>query len=414
VNSCLVFLGSLDGKQLITVEDLKSGACKLHPVQSSMVDLHGSQCGFCTPGFIMSLFALYKSEPTPTMESTEDALVGNLCRCTGYRTILDAAREMVVRRSPDFFSEQELETVKLLKSMRSEETIELSSAKGRFYIPRSVQELCRLRQEHPDGYLLAGGTDLGLQVTKQRKKLDPIICLSDVSELKKVVESDSEVRIGSAVTYTDALAVLEKHFPAFAQLVLRLGSRQIRNLGTIGGNLANASPIGDSPPALLALDAEVNLCSANGSRTVPLSEFFVGYRQTNMKADEILESIRVPLLKADEIFKTYKISKRFDQDISTLCAGIRVSLEGGRVSSVRVAFGGMAATPARASLCEKALEGKPWNEEQVCAAAEFLDQDFQPMTDFRGSARYRSLVAKNLLRKFFLESGTPGMQTGVL
>ena len=414
VNSCLVFLGSLDGKQLITVEDLKSPCGSLHPVQSSMVDLHGSQCGFCTPGFIMSLFALYRSESNPTLESTEDALVGNLCRCTGYRPILDAAAEMVVRRAPDEFSASEKETVRLLRSLAHAEMVAIESSQGSFYLPRTLDDLIKIYEENPGGYLLAGGTDLGLVVTKQRKRLTPIISLAAIKELQKIEKNGDSVLIGSAVTYTDALPVLKEFFPAFEELVLRLGSRQIRNLGTIGGNIANASPIGDSPPALLALDAQVLLRSAQGQRILPLRDFFTGYRKTGLGPGEFIEAIRIPKLSSGQRFKIYKISKRFDQDISTLCAAIRLTVEGDKIQNVRVAFGGMAATPARALECEKTLEGRAFTEESFLKAAQCLEQDFQPMTDFRGSSRYRGLVAKNLMRKFYLESSGSEFETGVL
>lgn len=414
VNSCLLFLGNLDGVQLLTVEDLGSPCSKLHPVQSSMVDSHGSQCGFCTPGFIMSLFALYKSESNPSLESLEDSLVGNLCRCTGYRPILEAGKEMIVRRIPDQFSSNESETFNQLRLLNHQESVEIKSPEGSFHRPSTLDDLSSLYSANPNAFLLAGGTDLGLLVTKMRRKLGSVISLAAIKELRTIEEDENYIKIGATVTYTDALPLLKSFFPAFEQIVLRLGSRQIRNLGTIGGNIANASPIGDSPPALLALEAELTLRELQGERQIPLADFFVGYRATALRKGEFIEAIKIPKLKDHEILKIYKISKRFDQDISTLCVAIKVGLEGQKIVSACIAFGGMAAIPARAYEVERNLIGRVFSEETFQSVAKELEADFQPISDFRGSSNYRMIVAKNLMRKFFLEAAGVDFKTGVL
>ena len=414
VNSCIVFVASLDGKQVITVEDLKSSDGVLHPVQQAMVDLHGSQCGFCTPGFIMSLFALYYSEENPDFESINDALIGNLCRCTGYRPILDAARSAVDTR-PSNHWDQAMNLIKdRLEQLHDGQDVELVQNSGNYFIPRSLKALLRLKAQYPQSYLLAGGTDLGLYVTKRKMHLQTIIQVTKVPELLELSFDSDSIRIGAAVTYSEALKKLGDHYPSFCDMLLRLGSRQIRNLGTIGGNLVNASPIGDSPPSLVALGARVVLSSEFGDREMPLDEFFLDYRQTALRPEEILKTIVVPRLRRGFYFRTYKLSKRFDQDISSVCGAYYLELNEDQVVDIRICYGGMAATPRRALSAEAFLKSKVWKKDTILSAMLELASDYQPMSDFRGSAEYRSLASQNLLLRFYLESTGEVGSRGVL
>lgn len=404
VNSCIVFVASLDGKQVLTVEDLKAPDGGLHPVQQAMVDLHGSQCGFCTPGFIMSLFALYYSEQNPNFESVTDALIGNLCRCTGYRPILDAAQKAVQERPAHYWDSAMHRIRKRLDTLQDHQNVEIIQSSGNYFIPRDLNTLLRLRSKYPESYMLAGGTDLGLYVTKRKMHLQTIIQVTEVPELTGIQIDSEFIKLGAAVTYSDALDVLKMYYPSFYHLVLRLGSRQIRNLGTIGGNLVNASPIGDSPPSLVALGAKVILSSINGDRELPLDDFFKDYRQTCLGAQEILKTIIIPILDDDFYFRTYKLSKRFDQDISSVCGAYSLRLRDGKIEDIRICYGGMAATPKRAYATEDYLISKPWQRKTIDSAMQELARDFKPMDDFRGTAQYRTLACQNLLLRFFLEN----------
>jgi len=414
VNACILFTPTLDGKQLITVENLKRRDGSLHPVQRAMVECHGSQCGFCTPGFVMSLFALYKSETEPSLRRINDALAGNLCRCTGYRPIIDAARRMYADGVNDQFAAREAETVARLRAIERKDTLALAHEGRRYFAPKTVEALAELVERHPDAHLLAGGTDVGLWVTKQHRSLDTVIYTGDVAELHRLATVDGKIEIGVAVTYTEAIETLGRHYPDFGELVRRLGAVQIRNLGTIGGNIANASPIGDSLPALIALGATLVLRRGGERRDLPIDEFFVDYRKTALRCGEFIERVRLPVASPRRQFRAYKISKRFDQDISAVCAAFSLELQGGRVRDVRIGYGGMAATPRRARRCEVALAGQRWSEGAVRAAMRALDQDFAPISDMRASSAYRSLVAQNLLYKFFLETSGPDGATRVL
>jgi xanthine dehydrogenase small subunit len=409
VNSCICFAPTLDGKALFTVESLAilagTGAA-LHPVQQAMVDCHGSQCGFCTPGFVMSLWALYMEHAPrgtrPGGHEVRTALAGNLCRCTGYRPILEAAGRMF-----------ELPTVGLdtaalqarLDEILAPAGLAHRSAAGRFFAPRSLAELTALRTRHPDATILAGGTDVGLWVTKQLRELPTVIYVGHVAELLRLDECDGRLRIGAAVSLTDAARALIRHYPASAELWERFASVPIRNAGTLGGNVANGSPIGDSMPVLIALGAEVVLASTTGERRLALEDLYLGYQKKAMRADEIVASVEVPLPDAALRFRTYKNSKRYDSDISAVCfaAALRVD-GGGGIASVRIAYGGMAAIPKRARAVESALLGKPWSEQAVRAAMGALDGEFAPLSDMRATAGYRMNVARNLLYRFFLET----------
>ena len=414
VNACILFTPQLDGKQLITVEHLRRPDGSLHPVQQAMVECHGSQCGFCTPGFVMSLFALYRSEQLPDRRRILDVLAGNLCRCTGYRPIVDAARRMYVLGGDDQFSAREAETIAQLRALGRADRLAFAHAGKRYFAPRRIDDLAALCEQFPGASLLAGGTDVGLWVTKQHQDLDVLIYVGAVEELRRLVVTGTHLEIGAAVTYTDVMDVLAARWPDFGELIRRLGSVQIRNAGTIGGNVANGSPIGDSMPALIALGAELVLRKGAARRSMSLEDFYLDYRRTALQPGEFVELIRVPLPQAEQQFRCYKIAKRFDQDISALLGAFRLRLDRGRVADVRIAYGGMAAIPKRARGCEQALRGRPWTEATIARGREALAREFAPISDMRASAVYRLLAAQNLLTKFWLETDAPTLATRVL
>ncbi len=409
VNSCIQLLPTLDGKQLITVESLKQADGSLHPVQRAMVDCHASQCGFCTPGFVMSLFALFKSEDNPSRRQIDDALAGNLCRCTGYRPIVDAAVQMY--RHPEAPPNAEPEAIERLRAVQRRGGLRLAR---RYFAPSDLGALAALTRQHPDAVLLAGGTDVGLWVTKELRRLDTIIYLGDVAELQRIEVADGQIEIGAAVTLTDAEEVLAAHYPDLGELLRRFASPPIRNAATLGGNIANASPIGDSMPALIALGATLILRRGDATRELPLDRFYKGYRATALRPGEFVERIRVPVATPARRFATYKVSKRLDQDISAVCGAYCLALQDHRVDDIRVCYGGMAETPKPATHCQRALAGKPWTEASVTAALPALDRDYQPITDMRASGEYRRLVARNLLRRFFLETSGRGGATRIV
>jgi xanthine dehydrogenase small subunit len=405
VNACIQFVPTLDGKALFTVEDLRQPDGALHPVQQAMVDCHGSQCGFCTPGFVMSLWALYlehQALPTrPADGEIRSALTGNLCRCTGYRPILDAGARMF-DLAPAPFDRVALR--RQLQSIQRDRSLVYEHAGRRFFAPRSMAELTGLRTRHPQATILAGNTDVGLWVTKQLRDLREIIYIGCIDELKAIRESDGVLHIGAGATLTEAYRALARHYPEVREMWERFASPPIRNAGTMGGNVANGSPIGDSMPGLIALGATVTLRNGERSRTLPLEDLYIGYMKKAMAADEILEAIAVPLSKPSLRFRTYKVAKRYDSDISAVCAAFAIELAGDRIERCRVAFGGLAATPKRAAATEQALVGKNWTEATARAAMAALETDYTPLTDMRASAAYRAATARNLLYRFFLET----------
>jgi len=407
VNACILFLPVLDGRQLLTVEHLKAADGTLHPVQQAMVALHGSQCGFCTPGFVMSLFALYHAGSAPDRQAANEALAGNLCRCTGYRPIVAAARAACDGHAADRFASFAAETAARLRALASDETLEIAAEGGRFIAPRTLDGLAAAVQAHQEATILAGGTDVGLWVTKLHKTLPTVIAVERVAGFANVVVRDGVLSLGAGATYEDALGSIAEYWPDFARMVRRIGSRQIRNRGTIGGNVANASPIGDTPPALLALDATLLLRAGTTTRRLPAEAFFLGYRKTALQPGEFLQGIEIPLPQADQRFAVYKVSKRFEQDISAVCGAFLLQLRDGVVEKIRIGFGGMAAIPKRALATEAVLLGKPWTRASVDAGMATLDAELTPLTDMRASASYRSLVARNLLLRFWLETTAP-------
>lgn len=417
LNACLTFVASLHGKQLISVEDLKHQG-QLHSVQRAMVDCHGSQCGFCTPGFVMSLFALQKNsdEADSAKEKhaqAHEALAGNLCRCTGYRPILAAAEQACGQRQPDQFDEHKAQTIARLKAIKPVQTAELVNDDKRCLVPLTVADLADLYEAYPQARLLAGGTDLALEVTQFHRTLPVMIYVGNVADMKKIEHYDDRVEIGAATALSDCYEALSNEYPDFGQLLHRFASLQIRNQGTLGGNIGNASPIGDSPPLLIALGAKIVLRRGTQTRTLALEDYFIDYRVTARQESEFIERIIVPKADARQAFRAYKVSKRLDDDISAVCAAFRVQVDNGGVIDARMAFGGMAAIPKRAAHCEQALIGQPWTQATVERACAALEQDFTPLSDFRASKEYRLLSAQNLLRKYFIELQTPHIETRV-
>jgi xanthine dehydrogenase small subunit len=406
VNSCIQFLPTLDGKAVFTVEDLKQSDGALHPVQQAMVECHGSQCGFCTPGFVMSLWSLYlkqegNSQP-PGRKEIDDALSGNLCRCTGYRPIIDAAKRMC--ELPKVTLGRDALLKPLLDLQRSDMFTYTASGQS-FYAPRTLAQLAEVRAANPDACILAGSTDVGLWVTKQMRDLNDIIYLGQVAELKTIGTDGGLLEIGAGVSLNDAYQAICGHYPdELSEMWQRFASLPIRNAGTLGGNVANGSPIGDSMPWLIALGAHIVLYSSAGERTMPLDDFYLGYQKKDLRAGEFVKAVRVPLPQPDLKFRTYKLAKRFDQDISAVCAAFAFRLDGKTIRDARIAFGGMAATPKRAVATEAALNGQAWSESTLEAAMHALTQDFTPLSDMRASSAYRMKTAQNLLRRFWLET----------
>lgn len=385
INACITLLVQLHNKSLVTVEYL-SRSGQLHPVQQGLVQAHASQCGFCTPGIVMSLYALYLRTPQPNRDQVLDALSGNLCRCTGYRPILESVQHWTPSDLP------------LPAGLNQKE--QPPSEQDDCFWPTSEKDLQQQLKQHPEARLLAGGTDLTLEVTQQLKDLTPLILLNGVQTLQQGSVQEDQLHLGAGLTYSQAEPLLARYFPAFYALMERLASRQIRNQGTLGGNLCNASPIGDTPPVFLALDAQVILASAAGERQLPITDFFTGYKQTALQAGEYLQKIRVPLLKEGQQLQVYKVSKRHEDDISAVLAAFWLDTDGETIHAARLGFGGMAAVPARALKTEQALVGQPLNEATFKQAAACLAEDFSPLSDVRASAGYRLQLAKNLLVKW--------------
>jgi xanthine dehydrogenase small subunit len=387
MNSCIAMLGQIDGEAVRTVEGLVGRDGKPHPVQQAMAESDATQCGFCTPGFVMTAYAF--AGEAPELDNIHDALAGNLCRCTGYRPIVDAMKK--------------LSAAEPLPAAPVERRTKSAAFDGVFFAPRSLADLLQLRAAHRDALLVAGATDLGLLAGHARKPPARLIHLAHVPELTRILEDRDTLSIGAAVSYATATPRLVEHFPALRPYLSRLGSRQIRTMGTIGGNIGNASPIGDLPPVLLALDAKVRLVSLRGAREIELEKFFLDYRKTVLAADEVIESIVIPKLWLSESLHCDKVSKRRDQDISAVAAAYRVRIVDGRILEARVAFGGMASTPRRAPETETALVQKGF-----AAAAAAVLRDFKPIDDHRGSGQYRLHAAANLLRRLELRLGDPG------
>ena len=415
INACIRFLPTLDGCHVLTVEHLKGPDGALHPVQQAMVDCHGSQCGFCTPGFVMSLLALWLNERTPSVQRIEDALAGNLCRCTGYEPIIVAAQRMdAAEREQDRFVAAMPATIARLKALTDSETLSVGDGERRFYAPATIEALAELVKAHPQATLVAGATDVGLWVTKGMRRLDPVVYLGRIEELRAISDEGGHLRFGAMANHIAVREALAGISPQLDEMMRRFGGEQVRNAGTIGGNIANGSPIGDLPPALIALGATLVLRKGSERRELALEAFFLDYRKQDRQPGEFVEAVLVPKLPKGALFHISKISKRFDEDISAVCGAFYLKLDGaGRISEARLAYGGMAGIPKRAKAAEAALLGRFWDEAAVAAAIAALAQDFTPLTDMRASATYRLKVAGNLLRRFLIETTAPETSTRV-
>ena len=402
VNSCIRFLPTIDGQELVTVESLQAEDGSLHPVQQAMVDHHASQCGFCTPGFVMSLFALYLQSAAASREQVVETLSGNLCRCTGYRPIIDAGCRMGSYAEPAHWSRDTLkspERLDALRAIRREHALVLEG----FHAPRSADEFAAALEREPDSLVLGGGTDIGLWVTKQLKDLPAIVYLGEVAEFQEVRSDAIGLDIGAAVSLSRGWGAIIAAYPQLTELAQRFGSTPVRNSGTLCGNLANGSPIGDSMPVLIALGAELTLRRGARTRRLPLESFYLGYQRKDLERGEFIASVHVPRPTPGQWVASYKVSKRFDQDISAVCAAFVMQVDQGRVRTARIAFGGMAAIPARARAAESVLIGAEWTLDSIDTAAVALSTDFRPLSDLRASSDYRLLCAGNLLRRFYVE-----------
>ncbi|WP_224814738.1 xanthine dehydrogenase small subunit [Hasllibacter sp. MH4015] len=405
VNACIRLTASLDACHVVSIEYLSGPHGKLHPVQQAMVEHHGSQCGFCTPGFVMSLYALWMKTPDPSEVEIETALQGNLCRCTGYQPIIKAAKAITSHGSPaqDALTRERSAMTAKLTELADGQRVEVARGNSRCVLPASVDDLADALMDCPDATIVAGATDVGLWVTKFLRDISPVVFIGHLDELREVTTTDDAIRLGAGVSYEgarDALLGLYPHLGAFWD---RIAGWQIRSMGTIGGNVANGSPIGDTPPALIALGATITLRKGKTRRSMPIEDFFIEYGKQDREPSDFLEAISVPKPRPDARHAAYKISKRRDEDISSVCAAFNVTVTSGQITAARIAFGGMAATPKRATHAEAAIVGKPWSEATLLRAADRLGEDFTPLTDWRASSEYRLTVSKNLFRKFWLD-----------
>lgn len=401
INSCITFLSALQGKQLLTIEHLQKGG-DLHPVQQAMVEYNGSQCGFCTPGFVMSMFALYKCSKDVSRNDAITALSGNLCRCTGYKPIIEATLSSCNSSLPDKFSSDAAQTAKRLKDLAKE-----AIGTNNVILPVNRQALAQAIRKHSTALLVAGSTDLALTHTQELQSIDKIISLTGVKELKRIETSSTSITIGAACTLSEIQAPLLAHFPHLQEVIERFASVPIRNQATLGGNVANASPIGDMPPVLIALNAIVVLDNGEKYRNIPIADFFTGYKQTQMGEQEWLDSVQIPLPMPTQELRTYKISKRIEDDISAVCMALNITLEAGVVSELSVGFGGVAATPAtNKELCER-LVGMKWQStDSLDLGKQIISTAFSPIDDVRASGKYRKQILENLWHRFWLETNS--------
>jgi len=404
VNACILFLASMDGKHILTIEHMDVDG--LHPVQSAMADLHGAQCGFCTPGVVMSLIAHQINGGSVDRRDIDDALAGNLCRCTGYGPIIDSARQaMVVAPNQGWTAALARSRQHLVAWSKDRRMIRMETASGRFFAPTSSEQVSAALAAYPDATIVAGATDVGLWVSKLGRRLATIVSLWAANDLKTVSVTDQFIEIAAGVTYAEAAGPLSELSVSLGELIRRIGAAQVRNTGTVCGNIANGSPIGDMPPALISLGASLLLTSSDTVREVPLQDYFIEYGKQDLRAGEFVSSVRIP--KPTGLFRCYKISKRFDQDISAVLGAFHIMITAGKVEWARVAFGGMAATPMRARACEAVLNGADWAADTIAQAKTALEKDFTPLTDARASSAYRTRAAGNLLERFFIESQNP-------
>ena len=403
VNACIRLAHSLNGMALWTVQDLAQADGTLHPAQQALLQCHGSQCGFCTPGFAMSMFALYQNnvcQGRPVSRAlAQEALSGNLCRCTGYRPILDAAQQM------GSLPPVQVDEAELLQKLELAALASVSPEADWIYIaPTTQAELLAARAAYPQAQVVAGATDVGLWITKQHRQFAQVLDVTRAAELRRIEEDGAGLRIGAAVTLTDAFAALQRQWPQLQRFAARFAGLPVRNAGTLGGNVANGSPIGDSMPLLIALRAQVVLASMRGERTLALEDLYTGYRQTALAPDELLVRIVVPRPAQEGLLRAYKVSKRWDDDISAVCLALHLDIADGVVRRASIGAGGVAATPARARQTEALLTGQPWTEGLAQRAGEALQAEFTPISDMRASGAYRRTVLAGLMRRYWLES----------
>ena len=401
INSCIAFLPTLQGKQLILVEDLVSENGTLHPVQEAMVNYHGSQCGFCTPGFVMSLFSMFKKNSIIKDDVIKDTIAGNLCRCTGYQPIINAAKSLKNKNKIDHFSKNKEQTINLLKKINNK-SLAIYTKEKKYFAPRHIKELKKIIKKNINSDFLSGGTDLSLSVTKDRKDINSIIYMNSVRELNYIKNNNEYIEVGASTPLIEFESYIKKYYSDFTKILKRYGSPQIRNVGTIAGNIATASPIGDCLPLLLSLNAQVVLQDLKKTKIILIDNFFINYRKTKLKKGQFIHSIRIPLFK-NNTFKAYKVSKRFDDDISSVCAAFNLKITKNKIENARIAYGGMAPTPKRAFLCEKVLLNSLITDTLIHKAQKALEKDFVPISDMRASSSYRMEIAKNLLKKCFEE-----------
>jgi xanthine dehydrogenase small subunit len=404
VDSCLLFLPMIHGKQLITVENLESPEGKTHPVQQAMVKKNASQCGFCTPGIVMSLFGLYKNSNKPSGTEIIEALTGNLCRCTGYQTIIEAAKSSCIHRGIDHFTHSENDIFKRLAQIKSAPIV-IETTKQKYFRPVSLPQALLLRKKYPAAFIINGATDIALKVTKSHAFLSEIIDLSAIAGLKGIRNTRNYTTLCAGTSLEDIKIYSKNRFPALYDMLTFFGSLQIRNLATLGGNLGSASPIGDSAPVLSAYNARIELRNSDRKRKVSIDDFITGYRKTVCQADELITAVEIPEVKSDSPVCFYKFSKRRDLDISTTSGGFRLETDkDARVKSIKLVFGGLADRTKRATKTERSLIGKVWNRENIEATFPILDKEFQPISDARASTEGRQLAAKNLLLKFWYDT----------
>ena len=404
VNACILFLASLDGSSIVTIEYLQGVDGRLNPVQTAMVAHHGSQCGFCTPGFVMSLYALWMENASPTVQQIETAIQGNLCRCTGYAPIIRAALAMSDYGTPsaEHLAKERDSVSARLKNLRDQSRVVVQKNGSRAILPINVDDLASVLVQEFGATIVAGGTDVGLWVTKFLRHISPAVFVGHLEDFKQVAITPELVSLGAGITYTEVQEVISKYYPHLLEFWDRIAGWQVRNMGTLGGNIANGSPIGDLPPVLIALGAKVTLRKGELRRELRLEDYFISYRKQDRGEGEFIESISIPRI-SDGYHAAYKISKRRDEDISSVAVGFNIQVTDGLIASASVAFGGMAATPKRAAAAEATLIGQSWGEAAFEAAARQLPADFAPLTDVRATSDYRMKVAQNLFRRFWLE-----------
>ena len=400
INACISFLPNLNGKQLILIEEL-AYKNKPHAVQEAMVKFHGSQCGFCTPGFTMSLFSMQKNYKSINNEIIEEALSGNLCRCTGYRPIIDAAKSLNYKKDQDHFRKNQNKTIRLLRKIK-DSGIEINYQGKKYFAPKTIPNLTKILKTYPDAKILSGGTDLSLEVTKFRKDIKTIVSLNSINKLNFIKKGKNLLEIGATTSLLKFQNLIKEHFLDFYEVLKRYGSLQIRNVGTIAGNIATASPIGDMLPLLLSLNTKIVIHGTNKKKIYSLNQFFISYRKTKLKRSEFIYSIKIPLNRQN-VFKAYKISKRFDDDISSVCGSFSFLIKKNRIIKAAIAYGGMSEIPKRALTIEKNLINSEFSENTFSRAADLMNKDFSPLDDMRASKNYRLTVAKNLLLKAFYE-----------